>query len=740
MLPSLAALGVEDRNHDGVADFLNTRIYVADVPSARDLAAAANIAARLAFETTSINLPVGFHASAFEPGDYRSILVGPGTNQITDVTAIRLASAAEAEVFAQSIGLANYTNAARDQEVASRLPLNLSHLFQRTNQIILSRDVSSTAIIDLAARIALESTELHLPLVVVAEDTVPRPPGNSLLVGLSNPHVQQLIRMRSFDPEFSPGEGQISIIGSCAVIAAGDDVGEAAALRYAALSMPFIGEYEKGETSLDSIENAVRRYTPAPKPETDLILDESLDFDWEVEDALQRIYGLVLPTIRQGDVVELDLRLSEPPEILRDLTVELRRLFEEAGANPSSVRVINAHKQAFSWIDEEIKTSLKDATHIRILYRELGCDAETLDTPDRWLHELYPIDEILARDLGLPTENIRFDRVSAAAPHTYELIAQDATGKTVLHSTFDPCYVDRTVFDVFPEYARARVSTGWIRARVNNVTILDERIRTDYERFWDEYQQLLPKIRDYVVRLHDGTPRVENAPHFEELSVDVELSESDYRIGIDEERISTLEALHEDIYFETLLFFDLLGSATCGTPLKYPGRIIPRVRPSRPGGGRAHVRLVGYRSPFSADTPFVDKDPIVSSIRVGTERISVEVSAGTRFCWLTGANSREHCTPTKLRIDQPIGPTECEQIIEGLKTHPEIRPFLAGKSWLGHPVWAMDVMLPVEGKYFSEAKASSMKPCLFINGRQHANEVSSTTHILRLAECAGNRS
>jgi len=46
----------------------------------------------------------------------------------------------------------------------------------------------------------------------------------------------------------------------------------------------------------------------------------------------------------------------------------------------------------------------------------------------------------------------------------------------------------------------------------------------------------------------------------------------------------------------------------------------------------------------------------------------------------------------------------------------------------------MDVMSPVDGRYFSQAKASATKPCLFITGRQHANEVSSTTHILKLAE------
>src|SRR6185295_9686693 len=75
------------------------------------------------------------------------------------------------------------------------------------------------------------------------------------------------------------------------------------------------------------------------------------------------------------------------------------------------------------------------------------------------------------------------------------------------------------------------------------------------------------------------------------LEVELWLSEPDYRIGIAEERISTLEALHEDIYFETLLFFEILG-------LPKPGRIIPRVHRSRDGqGGSARIRFRGKVGP-----------------------------------------------------------------------------------------------------------------------------------------------
>ena len=40
------------------------------------------------------------------------------------------------------------------------------------------------------------------------------------------------------------------------------------------------------------------------------------------------------------------------------------------------------------------------------------------------------------------------------------------------------------------------------------------------------------------------------------------MSEPDFRIGVDEELVSSLESIHEDLYFVTLDFFDALGRTT----------------------------------------------------------------------------------------------------------------------------------------------------------------------------------
>lgn len=46
----------------------------------------------------------------------------------------------------------------------------------------------------------------------------------------------------------------------------------------------------------------------------------------------------------------------------------------------------------------------------------------------------------------------------------------------------------------------------------------------------------------------------------------------------------------------------------------------------------------------------------------------------------------------------------------------------------------MEITLPTPSEQVSLAKLTTMKPTIFITGRQHANEVSSTSHILKLSE------
>src|SRR5438445_13039930 len=103
--------------------------------------------------------------------------------------------------------------------------------------------------------------------------------------------------------------------------------------------------------------------------------------------------------------------------------------------------------------------------------------------------------------------------------------------------------------------------------------IFDQRIKKEAERFWDDCQvNTLPAIYDYEMAVSKGKPRPEDAPFFGELRVDLTMSEPSYKLGIDNEMIAPLESVQEEIYFNTLHFFDVLGREPRGRSPDYTGR------------------------------------------------------------------------------------------------------------------------------------------------------------------------
>jgi hypothetical protein len=371
-------------------------------------------------------------------------------------------------------------------------------------------------------------------------------------------------------------------------------------------------------------------------------------------------------------------------------------------------------------------------------------------------------------------------------------------------------------------------------------TLADQRIATDPERFWDRLQtETYREIIDYIMDSQEGDPSGSNAPFFDAFQVDLRLSEPDYRIGVDEETISSLEALHEDIFFETHTLFTLLGGRY-QTSLSYTGRVLPFVDPSGAGmPGKARLSLTGKERGSSklAVRTFAsqDSEPLLQEYELGSlpvedpglvgavladgeegvKQILVRVTvpdsvdryeefalrssesgidrqflnvellekmlrslgrlrqAGLfeeTLSWdrvgelaldfrlekdsvyqrtvmlprsdrpMSTDNPRldpggyRYAGERIVQWDTPIPPEESEEILAKLGTFPEVTTYYLTESFLGHQVWAADFLPPHEAEFISQAKRNALKPTLFISGREHANEVSSTSHILRLGE------
>ncbi|HEX7139943.1 MAG TPA: M14 family zinc carboxypeptidase, partial [Vicinamibacterales bacterium] len=796
---------------------------------------------------------------------------------------------------------------------------------------LLSADGDGTdGVVDLAARMGLESTGVSIPIAKPPKAiTAPESEPTLVLIGQSHPATEPLIKSGKWQrPMLEPGEGLIQVVKkafgekSAVIVTGGDAAGVNRAVEQLAERFPHIWSRGKDRTSLDDVEEDVRKFVAGRSPagqaamglykldkiadqlkDKDLasarvrvfaekapaelaavvrdqaaatikaptlnvdvqdldvqkgraIINDEFDIPSEVEEFWTKLRARVLPAVKKRNGVTIEARLSEPPEIRKSLEQQARAELVKAGADEktTAVTILSAYKQGYSWLYDAIRPAIADkgAASITIRFAALGPPAgwkqQGMFVPTRWLLEIYPIDEILSKELSIDPKNIKFEMAPPGSP-AYEVIVRSASGSELLRRTFEPKVVERPFFDRFPDYERVRVTTGWIRAEAAGKTLVDERIATDPERFWDHFQaKTLPALYDHVMVLGNGKPRAEDAPFFGELTVDLSLSEPDYRIPVDQEFISSMEAIHEELYFNTLDFFDVMGRFTRGAPLLYPGRVIPLMHPKADGSaGHAKITATGFDAPrpsvaveyvernghageihldipkigvdrpqalaayvregrdgisrldvrIKADTEKDERDALVQraaeervdrtvisaeqveaavanlgrlraaglykaalayhdlgelrlgivwehDAKPGTELVATLEPNGSPAAWpdiqkystsSTTVRSEGAGSPHGLtQWDTPIPPPEAYGILARMSAFKEATVYRAGESYLGKDVWAMDLMPPVEASHWSQAKQTTMKPTVVYSARQHANEVSSTSHVLRLAE------
>ena len=74
--------------------------------------------------------------------------------------------------------------------------------------------------------------------------------------------------------------------------------------------------------------------------------------------------------------------------------------------------------------------------------------------------------------------------------------------------------------------------------------------------------------------------------------------------------MSSLEALHEDLYFVTLDFFAAMGRTMTKNRLNAPGKIFPIIHPNRPGKpGQARILYAGNAATKAKiDITYKEKD------------------------------------------------------------------------------------------------------------------------------------
>lgn len=530
------------------------------------------------------------------------------------------------------------------------------------------------------------------------------------------------------------------------------------------------------------------------------IYEKNYDLPWEADIFEQVLRDEIYPKLKEGDTVRIEGALSEEASVRERISGRIIDEIERIKVKAERIQLVCAYKQGFSWIDEVVVPAVK--THktekIEIFFKPFLPEGETewldengatpsyhnlkADDPEKWydlpiryLQELYPIEDMLTEALSIPADKVIFNAYEGGEELTY-LCRVTEEGGSVREFRYLARYSERPYLDEYPRLGKVHPGTGYIKVWVNGNVLLDRSLSTDLERIWDIYQsQVLPECKAYIEEKTKGEVRADMQPFFQKLSLEVWASEPDYRTGSREDLISSLDALHEDMYFVGSDYFKNYGNQKADEIFDAPGLILPEIH-KREGApsfkaalyerqkeeasilcGKEGVLKQRERGDVSLWISKISsrngklvteiqvkgvKENILSSyaelFSEGILSASEEMDAGyeIRFTGEDGstyeasvpekAPAPKRCiTEIDLHEKELIGYETYLEIIEALKGVEGIRVFRTARSYQGREIYGIWLMPEHEG-YLSMTKRLSRCPSEIINARHHANEVSST--------------
>lgn len=428
---------------------------------------------------------------------------------------------------------------------------------------------------------------------------------------------------------------------------------------------------------------------------------------FEMEWSGQREVDLAFQVIEESEnleAAEVEIFLSEPFDVRKRLAEEWKERFPLV----NSVKIRSAFKPGLHWIMEEILPHLQSYKRIEIrVQKENGNDG--LELPIRWIQELYPVDRYIEEKIGIIAELVTFHLEKELA-HTYEVYGIDEQGVRSFVGCLDvPVsklrYIDGKRY-VYPVSGAVRINE-------------EERlIPTDRERFYQFYvTQVLPKLRTEVANYQQGQGHTR--PLFDRIEIDVWMSEEERKLGVDEERISSLEALHEDLYFNTLDYFAYMGEELEGKPFNAPGGVHPFMHLCTGGKPEARIRVYRWE-----DKPL---EKWVTNI--------IYFDTDGRLAEAKMTNGKEDVTLSVKDFEKPSSHIHPD-VEEWLTKPSNYRILYPDHSYRGHAIPIIECFLDTYEEYYAPLKMSVFKKTIFIEAGHHSNEVSSTPAILAFIDRA----
>ncbi|MGO2241195.1 MAG: peptidase M14 [Halomonas sp.] len=221
--------------------------------------------------------------------------------------------------------------------------------------------------------------------------------------------------------------------------------------------------------------------------------------------------------------------------------------------------------------------------------------------PRRFLLEAYPLAALLPQDVTL-----RWEGVETPAAHYSVKVERSSGNQETYHVAAPNRYHQDHVGE--DQYSPC----GWLRLTSPQGEMSESVIETDYEALYLAAMSTLASARWQSA-----------SPYFEELNFTVHLPSSDRRLAWDDEHISLSEALHEELYFSTLEYFQRQAGLALGDRSIQPGQIVPEVSTQ---GETAYLR-VSLRPLDSSPSPRAAVALDTASQAISTEQVKQTLAA-----------------------------------------------------------------------------------------------------------------
>jgi len=715
-----------DTNGDGYADDIALRFVVPGAPTAWEWCALADLAAVLGLHITGFSPPLVVEAwdgptLVLDPDDDASLAAGTGRATLEGRTlTVRGGAAAGRAAILRALSQASLPDAAEWQVVAAQypeptpqpvptdpgLPPMLDDLFMawgdsdrfpgllidadhdrlpddtRCSFVVpenISREMGR-ALVDAAARLGVATAGLTVPLCAPID------------LGAAVPiFIRDAASTDDYDGRLSfhlVADGRTSV-----VIAGKTDEATCMMLH--------------GLASTPLIDAAFPIFTEPIPAATELWL-----WEWqgrtERENLLPNLREWVFPRLTDVPCRVL-IQISEDRVQRAAIRDELLSLLPTG----SSVTVLPVHHAGRAWLEEIVAPAARELPGLAAL--DVTCSPlmfpegePCLDLPIRWLQECWPADEMIAPVLGLPLQQVRIRLREAGEEQAhigdsdgkvpaYHACALDAAGELLGEWQFAAHGYFRFYLTNNVNRGSVFVCTGKALVDQGEDAFASFEFGTDLEGFWDEWTLgALPQLREYTLQQHAAGGA---QPFFDELRVEVWVSEPEYALGVREEIESPAEGLAEDIYFNTLDYFHALGVQTTGEPWDEPGQIVPLVHVAPGEPPRAKVTLLRYDSAKTTYTP-----------------VPVEQRS------------------TGVAMDEVVTGTNLPGLLAYVNGLPGVTVRDVERSYRGRTIAAIEVVKPDGATVRSRTKLAAIKPTHLIVARHHANEVASTTAALRFVE------